>query len=323
MNGPEPALSVILSTWDGWGPVARTLDHLGEQTIAERIELVLVVLGGVVPEEQPPDSVGRLAGYQLVAAPESRSVAEANAAGVHRATAPIVVLGEDHAFPEPGWGEALVARHEEPWAVVGPVVRNANPDTVVSWADFVLSYAPFAVGQPGGDVGFAPGHNSSYKRAVLEREGDGLSGALAAEWVYHMRLREKGERVYLEPGAVLAHVNFSRLRPLLVIAFRGGRSHAATRAMHWSTLRRLVYTLGCPVLPALRGYRVTRTLPPAQRRLVPALALPVALAALVVDAAGQAAGFARPSPAHVHGDLLEMEVGRIRYVSAADAAALW
>jgi GT2 family glycosyltransferase len=303
--------------------VARTLRYLADQTIAERIELILVLLDGATPEGDPPDAVGRLAGHRFVPAPDARSIAEANAAGVRPASAPIVALGEDHAFPEPGWAEALVARHEEPWAVVGPVVRNANPDTLVSWADYALSYASFAVGQPGGDVGFVPGHNSSYKRAVLERQGDGLSGALAAEWVFHLRLREQGEGVYLEPDAVLAHVNFSKLRPFLVHAFRGGRSHAAIRAMHWSAMRRLVYALGSPVLPALRGYRVARALPPAQRRLVPALALPVALLGLVVDAAGQAVGFARANPAYVHGDLLKLELERVRYVSAADAAALW
>ncbi len=322
MTGPEPALSVILTTRGGWEPVARTLRYLGEQTISERIELVLVLLDGAPPQGEPPEADGRLAGHRFVPAPEARSVAEANSAGVRHARAPIVALGEDHAFPEPGWAEALVARHEEPWAVVGPVVRNANPDTIVSWADYVLSYAPFAVGQPGGDVATAPGHNSSYKRAILERQGEDLSGALAAEWVFHMRLREEGERVYLEPRAVIAHVNFSRLRPFVVHAFRGGRSHAATRALSWSAARRLVYSLGCAVLPALRLYRVSRTLPRELRRLVPALAIPVALAGLVVDAAGQAVGFARSDPAHIHGDLLALELERVRYVTAADAATL-
>ncbi len=323
MNGPEPALSVILSTPGGWGPVAATLRHLGEQTIAERIELVLVLLAGATPDGEPPEAVGRLAGHRFVPAPEARSVAEANSAGVRHARAPVVAFGEDHAFPEPGWAEALVTRHEEPWAVVGPVVRNANPGTVVSWADYVLSYGPFAVGHAGGDVAVAPGHNSSYKHAVLERQGEGLPGALAAEWVFHTRLRDGGERVYMEPGAVIAHVNFSRLRPFVVQAFRAARSHAAARALGWSVARRLVYSAGCAALPALRAYRLARALPPEQRRLVPALALPVALLGLLVDAAGQAAGFAGSNPAHVHGNLLEMEVERIRYVSAADAAALW
>jgi len=138
-----------------------------------------------------------------------------------------------------------------------------------------------------------------------------------------MRLRDEGERVYVEPRAVLRHVNFSRLRPFLVHTFRGGRSHAASRAMGWSPPRRLVYTLGSVVLPALRLFRLIRALPGEQRRLLPAAAMPLVLAGLLVDAAGQASGFARGDPADVHGNLLELELERVRYVSAADAAALW
>jgi GT2 family glycosyltransferase len=323
VNGPTPALSVILTTRGGWAPVARTIRYLGEQTVADRVELVLVLLDGKPPEGDPPEGVQRLSSHRLVPAPEANSIAQANTAGAREARAPVVAMSEDHAFPEPGWAEALLARHEEPWAVVGPVVRNANPDTVVSWADFVLSYGPFAVGGPGGEVEFAPGHNASYKRAVLERQGDRLDDALAAEWVFHIRLRDEGERVCVEPAAVIRHVNFSRLRPFIVHAFRGGRSHAAVRAMSWSTPRRVVYAIGCVVLPALRVVRLARALPSEQRRRLPVLALPIAFAGLVMDAAGQAAGFATTDPQDVHGNLLELELDRVKYVSAADAAALW
>lgn len=322
MSETEPALSVILSSRDGWDPVLRTLDHLGGQTVAHRIELVLVLLGGGLPAGTPPDPVLRLADHRLVQAPEARSVAQANTAGVRQARAPVVVLGEDHAFPEPGWAEALLARHEQPWAVVGPQVENANPDTAVSWADFVLSYGAFAVGTRGGESDAAPGHNSSYKRAVLERERSGLENALAAEWMFHRRLRQRGDRVFVEPRAVIRHVNFSLLGPFLVHAYRGGRSHAASRAMKWSAPRRLGYSAGCVILPALRLARIARVLPAEQWRQVTARGLAFAIAGLLVDAAGQAAGFARGDPRHVHGDLLELEIERVRYVSGADASAL-
>ena len=59
------------------------------------------------------------------------------------AHAPIVALAEDHCFPEPGWADALIRAHQGPWAVVGPVVRNANPATIVSWCDFVIGYGPW------------------------------------------------------------------------------------------------------------------------------------------------------------------------------------
>jgi hypothetical protein len=303
--------------------VARTIRYLGEQTVAGRIELLLVLLDGKQPEGEPPEGVSRLAGHRFVPAASARSVAEANTAGARRARAPVVALGEDHAFPEPGWAEALIARHEEPWAVVGPVVRNANPDTLVSWADFVLAYGPFGTGHPGGEAAAAAGHNSSYKREVLERQGEALEDALAAEWVFHMRLREEGEGVCVEPGAVIGHVNFSRRRPFIVHTFRGARSGAVFRSARWSAGRRLVYTLGSVVLPALRLVRLMRALPAEQRRLLPARALPLVVVGLVVDAAGQAVGFARSDPDVVLANLLDLEVERVRYVSAADAAAHW
>jgi GT2 family glycosyltransferase len=281
-----------------------------------------VLLDGGEPEDERPAVVDRLHGHRIVPAPDAQSVAEANTAGVPHARAPVVALGEDHAFPEPDWAEALLARHEERVAVVGPVVRNANPDTIVSWADFVLAYGAFAVGHPGGDVMAAAGHNSSYKREVLEREGERLRDALAAEWVFHMRLRDQGERVYVEPRAVINHVNFSRPRPFVVHTFRAGRSHAASRAASWSPGRRLVYTLGSVVLPALRLVRLTRGMPSEQLRQVPPLAMLLVLAGLVIDAAGQAMGFARSDPDDIHGNLLELELERVRYVSDADVAAL-
>lgn len=321
MSDREPALSVVLATRAGWAPLSRTVECLAEQAVAGSIELVVVSFAGAVDDE-PPAAVGRLAGHQLVDAAAARSVAEANAAGARRARAPVVAFGEDHAFPLPGWAEALLARHREPWAVVGPVVRNANPGTVVSWADFVLGYGPFAEGHPGGETPAAPGHNSSYKREVLERHDGRLEHALAAEWVFHGRLRAEGERICLEPRAVVRHVNFGRARAFAAVTFRAARAGAATRAEGWPAVRRLAYAAGCPLLPVLRLSRILRALPAEQRRRLPARVLPVLLAGLAIDAAGQAAGFARAGSGAAHSSLVDLELERLRHVPAADAAAL-
>jgi hypothetical protein len=312
---------VVLATRAGWAPVSRTARCLAEQTVAGSIELVLVSFAGTVTDE-PPEGIDRLAAHQLITTSTARSVAEANAVGARAATAAVVAFGEDHAFPQPGWAAALLARHEEPWAVVGPVVRNANPGTAVSWADFLLGYGPFAEGGTGGEAAAAPGHNSSYKRSVLARQGAGLPLALAAEWVFHARLRGEGERIYIEPRAVVEHVNFGRVRPYLAVTFRAARAGAATRADGWAASRRLMYTAGSALLPPLRLVRTLRSLPASQRHLLPRRALAVLLVGLVVDAAGQAAGFARGGSGAVHTSLVDLELERLRHVPAADAAAL-
>ena len=234
----------------------------------------------------------------------------------------MVAFGEDHSFPLPEWAAALLDRHEEPWAVVGPLVRNANPRTATSWADFLLGYAPFADGGGGGEVAESPGHNSSYKRALLERHADGLVTAMAAEWVFHGRLRAQGERVYLEPRAITRHVNFALPRFFLTAKFRAARLGRARCAPHAGRgPRRLVYCGGSVILPALRLARLLRGWRPRSgRRCRSARVLPMLLAGLVVDAAGQAAGFvARTSEPARDADL---ELERVRYVPAADRAAL-
>jgi hypothetical protein len=46
-----------------------------------------------------------------------------------------VTLVEDHAYPKPGWPEALLAAHKGRWAAVGSVVmsiRHANPSLLSS-----------------------------------------------------------------------------------------------------------------------------------------------------------------------------------------------
>jgi hypothetical protein len=49
------------------------------------------------------------------------------------ARAPIVALAEDHAFPAPGWAEALIAAHRDPWAAIGAVIRHPNdPKNIIA-----------------------------------------------------------------------------------------------------------------------------------------------------------------------------------------------
>ena len=110
---------------------------------------------------------------KVVPIDSAASVARANAAGIRAATSSVVALTEDHSFPDPEWAENLIKAHEQPWAAVGPAVRNANPATAVSWADFFIGYGPWAEPISAGTVDFLPGHNSSYKRAVLLEYEDG------------------------------------------------------------------------------------------------------------------------------------------------------
>src|SRR5829696_4542817 len=131
-DNSQPALSVILPTADDYKTIRRTVRALHRQTARDQIELVIVSPTddpGVIPEDVSGFfSVKIVNGGPLLTSNISR------VAGIRHASAQIVVLGEDHCFPEPAWAAALIEAHRGDFAVVGPVLTNANPRSMMSWA---------------------------------------------------------------------------------------------------------------------------------------------------------------------------------------------
>ena len=136
---PAPDLSVVIVT-DALETIGRWLGHVRAQGRLEGLELVVVAPSAARIDAADPQLDG-FGAVRIVELERLTSVPEARAAGIQACSAPVVVLAETHSFPDPGWADALVAAHRGPWAAVGPVVRNANPETAISWADLLLDYA--------------------------------------------------------------------------------------------------------------------------------------------------------------------------------------
>jgi hypothetical protein len=285
-------MSVIVITPDRYETVRKTMRHLRAQTVKDRLEIVLVV---PTREEAEIDEseLKEFCQYRILEVGEVTSIAGANAVGVRHAAAPIIALTEDHSFPDPDWAEALIRAHCQPYAAVGPVVRNANPNSIVSWADLLIGYGPWLDPAPAGTVDYLPGHNSSYKRAVLLEYGDELEAMLEAETILHWDLRAKGYQLYLEPAAKTAHANFGRLSSWMPVQFHWGRLFAANRAQRWPWRRRMFFAAGSPLIPLVRLGRVIRELwhPGRQRGLI-FWVLPALLLGLCLDGLGQMMGYA-------------------------------
>ena len=310
----DPAMSVVLVTPDTYATIRMTMSHLRAQTARDQLEIVIVApsAAGLALDEA---ELRAFATYQVVEV--GASLAGARAAGVRRAAAPLVALAEDHCFPEPEWASALIAAHHQPWAVVGPVFHNANPATALSQADFLMAYSPWAGPRPGGLVSHLPGHNSCYKRDILMAYGPRLEELFDAESVLHWDLRQRGERLWLEPAARVAHVNFSLWRPYLRASLHAGQVFAATRAAGWPGARRALYTVSAPLIPLVRLTRIV----PVARRLGVWRALPALLIGLAADGVGQGLGYALGARSAAE-RLRPLEAHRVRFITAADRRAI-
>lgn len=314
MSGVSPpAMSVILVTPDRYQTIARTVSALRAQATANRLELVIVA-----PDrralEMPDADRQAFASVSVVAIGDVRRLAVAHAAGVNAATASVVAFAEDHAFPAPGWAEALVAAHSGPWTGVGPAMRNANPESLTSWADFLLGYGRWRVPIRSGAVDHLPGHNSSYKRAALLAFREELAERLQAPALLHDDLVRRGHRLYLEATASVSHVNFATWSVWVRLRFHAGRAFAAARARNWSVGRRMMFVLAAPAVPFVRLARIAGESRRADQP--PGFLLniaPVLWVGLVFDALGEVIGYVAGA-GHTHDREWEWEFHRERHV---------
>ena len=285
-----PALTAALLTPDDFSTIRRTTEYIASQSIASQIEL-LVLSPDPQRLDADPTLVSRLHSLKVVSADLSRGSGPVRAAAVREASAPVIVFGEDHCFPADGWAEALLRAHAGEWAAVGPVVANANPETLLSWADLLKGYGPWLAPGRSMERDHLPGHNSSYKRETLLALGAELDDLMEAESALQWKLRDRGHSLYQEAAATVAHTNFDSWSVWLPVTYHSGRVFAATRAIGWSTAKRAGFTAASPLIPLVRMWRHLRQAWEAgiPRSLIIRMT-PVLAVGLIVDGVGQAVG---------------------------------
>ena len=316
-----PALSVVVVATDTFSRIRRTVEHLRAQTIQSQIEL-LIVAESEAALDAPAAALDGFASVHILEVGPIENVDRAQAPGIRAATADVVALVEDHAYPAPTWAEALLEAYASgPWSVVGSAIANANPRSSLSWANLLIGYGTMGWVDPirEGEVEFLPNHNVSYRREVIQAYDDGLEDKLVRESGFHGELRENGHRFYLASARVY-HVNPSRATSVWALRFAAGRLYGAQRADGWSPVKRLAYTAGSPLIPLVRLRRFKQDMFDAgpHGSLWPRVA-PATLLGFIADAAGQAAGYAS-GEGDAPEKLAAFEFYRMRHVTESDKA---
>ncbi len=267
------------------------VESLSRQTIADRLEVLVL---SPDPEGVDEALTAEFAGFRHISVPSIRDAGTVMATAVRAARAPYVVYAEEHATFEPEWAERLLAAHVEGgYDVVGFAMKNANPDTAVSWAQLYGQFGPVVAPVEPGTRPALAGHHVSYSRAALLEYGDLLETVLEDESVLFVDYRDRGRTLYLAGDAVSYHVNISRLGALLALDYNGQRSFGAGRARlgRWPWWKRWVWAAACPLVPFIRLRRSVReVLRSGRARLLPRIVPPM-LAMFAAGGVGEAVGY--------------------------------
>ena len=248
-----PRISFVVAT-DTLATVADVLASLRAQPDPEGIEVVLACPSEAALGEgvDPPAGPLRIVEVELV------PIEAAFAAGIRAASAPVVLIGETHAFPDPGALEPLIrAICDDGYAAAAPGLRNANPETAASWASLMVTYG-WTLGDRR-EANDLSTHNTAYRRDLLLAFGDELPALLRLGGDVHGRLRRQGHRLLVEPAAVFSHQNVVQLRSCIGDRFYAARSYSASRSESWSVARRALYAVAAPLIPLVIAARVVRS----------------------------------------------------------------
>lgn len=289
-HGDLPALAAIVVTPDTYDTVRHVVRFLQKQTVADQIEVVFV--GPANPQFRIDESeLSLFHGWHQVEVERVESLGSAYAEGISHARAPVIVLTHDHSFPDDDLCELFIAAHRDPWAAVGPGIRNGNPDSMTSWADYYLCYGEWAHASSTGPVLSLPSHHSSYKRDILLTCGGRLPTLMVDEYFLFRHLAAQGYRFLLESRTSSTHINLSSLSSWIPSRYYKGRQFAATWAHTWSWPRRLLFAAASPLLPLVRLWRVQKRIRRGQSCGFLIRLLPIASLGVTAEWLGQMLGF--------------------------------
>jgi Glycosyl transferase family 2 len=286
-----PELSVVCVAGEQRHRVARCLHALGAQTVADRIEVLVVDLSGdAAPIELPPG----LESASVIRVPAGTSFGRARAAGARAAQANAIAFLVDHGYPDPGWAEALIDAHAGPWAAVGYAFELANPRTRAARTAMLAQFLPWLAPARRGEVTGLPGNMVSYRASFLHSLDDELEQLLGIDLLLYERIRANGEAMAIEPAAVVRDECFESLGDAALANHVYSEMLAAQRARAdgWSRLRRIGYGVSSPV--GVTAIRLAGTFAAARRadRMVALVrALPGVLAIALMAALGEARGY--------------------------------
>jgi hypothetical protein len=302
--------------------IRKTIGKLCQQTARQQLELIIVTTPDKTAQIDPA-ALSSLGCWRVVTVPSMPTLYAGWAAGIRHASAPVIVICEDHCFPEPGWAQALIEAHRGEYAAVAPAMKNGNPESLVSWANFLLCFVEWFSPEGSHPVESGPGHNTSYKRDVLLGYDQQLETWLNPERMLHFELTAKGHRLLVEPRAATRHVNISLASSYLYHSFLGGRIFGASRAKRWPRGSAWLHAFAFPLIPPIRVKRILDRLntPALRKESKFWRALPWIMAGLSLHALGEAVGYVA-GPGNAEGRYFDFESRRGNHVNARDSALL-
>ncbi len=167
---------------------------------------------------------------------------------------------------DPNWLQQLVDCHERGYNVVGGMVRNGTPKSIVGTLDYLLEFSDFIKMDESLNNTHFGTCNVSFHRDIFNRYGQFIDQVKGSDSLYCRQVKQKGETLFYQPKAVIWHKNRTKLKKIFKNQYELGYGAAFNRHRYQLKGKLFVnYPILIPLLPFVRmaaiGMRLLRNSP--------------------------------------------------------------
>jgi len=284
-----PSISVVIASKVGAPFIDQCLVSLSEQARELDAEVIVTAAG---PETYAAGVQQRFPWVRVIHASELTKVPALRRRGVEAAHADYVAVIEEHCSAAPDWlAKALAAHARGRYAAVGGPIVDYDYDRIPDWVVYFLEYNGALPPAPAGETADLNDANIAYRRDVLLAHV-ALLGEGYWPMTLHPTLLASGMKFLSVPDMVVHHRGPFRFGYYLRQRYLFSRAFAGVRAQNESLLRRLIYVVAAPLVPAYLLWRIAKTVLKKRCRVAQFVrSLPLLGPALIVLVAGEWVGY--------------------------------
>ena len=224
LHNPAYPVSIVVLSYNSEGTIRRCLDSLSAQDTALEFEVLVVDSSrdstpGIVAREYPWTKLIHLDRRTLPGA--ARNI------GIRNSRGSVIAFLASDCVASTKWLDTRFRSHQAGFAGVGGAITNANPESIVGWANYFMEYLFCLPSRPREEIKGKMIHNMSYKREIFARFGLFPTHLEVGEdTVFNRQLMLHREAVLFEPQILTGHINPTSLGSFLRHQYRHGLDFA-------------------------------------------------------------------------------------------------
>jgi glycosyltransferase involved in cell wall biosynthesis len=257
----KPNISVVIPCYNAENTIMNCLKALSKQDIGEPFEIIVVDSSQDATPQIIRDNFPQV---KLIHFDQRTDHGSARNIGIARAQGNIICLVDSDCVVCEDWLKRMLANHQLPGiSVVGGPIINGNPETVVSWAGYMLEFNDLLSRSEPEVVGHVGTGNVSYKREILEKYKF-LNATLYAhvDLYFHWTICQDGVKILFDPHITVHHYHRPTLKGFLLHQHKIGRG--TVQVLKRTDLRGSYFvkrpwlaTLLLPVFPVVKFFRTS------------------------------------------------------------------